>query len=93
MHGILACSKPIAIADYCTFSPNIEPKPFLFRTSCRGQNTAVKACGSLDKLKDIAWGHSGNRVRAKKKNREGLLSVEDQVRAKLETSRLKNTLN
>lgn len=44
------------------------------------QNGIVKRMGSLEKLKAIAWGHSGDRVRSRPGNREGWLSVEDQVR-------------
>ena len=43
------------------------------------QNLIVKKFGSLKKLEEIAWGHSGKRFRAKPELREGLLSVEDQV--------------
>ncbi len=45
------------------------------------QNPCVKKENSLDKLKGIAWGRSGdNRVRARPENRDGWLSVESQVR-------------
>lgn len=47
---------------------------------CVLQNSHVKKAGSLEKLKGIAWGRSGNRVRSRPDNGDGWLSVENQVR-------------
>lgn len=44
------------------------------------QNNVVKKENSLDKLKAISWGGSGDRLRSRPEFREGWLSVEDQVR-------------
>eukprot|EP00752_Nemacystus_decipiens_P003549 g3275.t1 len=43
------------------------------------QNPYVKKAESLDKIKGIVWGRSGNRIRSRPDNRDGWLSVEDQV--------------
>ena len=44
------------------------------------QNSFVKRAGSLEKIKGIVWGRSGDRVRSRPDNGDGWLSVENQVR-------------